>query len=47
MILTLPFAPNDTLLAPVKFTVPVLVKPLSVPTDVILGCAFVVNVPVK
>ena len=45
--LILPTAPKLTLLAFMKFTVPLLVSPVSVPTLVIFGCAAVVNVPVK
>ena len=45
VILTLPTAPKLTLLAPVKSAVPVLVKPVNVPTLVIFGCAFVYTVP--
>jgi hypothetical protein len=45
VIFTLPTAPNDTLLAPVKLIVPLLVRFDSVPTDVIFGCAFVYTVP--
>ena len=33
------------MLAPVKLAVPVLVNPVSVPTDVMFGCAAVVTVP--
>jgi len=44
---TLPTGPSDTLLAPVKFTVPVLVNPVSVPTLVMFGCAAVVITAVE
>ena len=45
VILTLPTAPSDTLLAVVKLITPPLVKPVNVPSEVTFGCAAVVKVP--
>ena len=43
LIFTLPTGPNETLLALVKLTVPVLVTPVNVPTLVIFACAALVT----
>ena len=45
MIRTLPTAPKVVLLVLAKLTTPLLVNPVSVPTEVMFGCAAVVTVP--